>query len=249
MKRIALLIVIAAAASRSLGASLQDSTFLNYDSIYSKVSANQLNWRTLSQRCKMSSDDGHSQQDFQATMRMAKDSLVWLSISGALGVEGARVLMTPDSFRMINKIEGEYSVHDFGYLRNWLLFPVGFKMLQQILSGAKLTINERATLATRQDSTYVLYSEGDNLMEKIWVDTVNYTIQKILLKDKMFRQDMDITFEGYSNVSGKPYSLKRTINVNREGNSMELSIDISKVKVNEALTYPFELSDKYKRVE
>ena len=34
---------------------------------------------------------------FTLNVRMARDSVIWMSISPALGVEAARVLLTPDS--------------------------------------------------------------------------------------------------------------------------------------------------------
>ncbi len=94
---------------------------------------------------------------------------------------------------------------------------------------------------------FIIYAENNNLLEKIWVNSGNYTIAKILLKDKRLTQQMSITFDNYNLLEGKPFSYHRIIEVNRDGVVLTLTIDFTKVKLNENLGYPFEVSEKYKR--
>ena len=227
--------------------SMPDTAHITFDTLMQHLVSNQTGYSTLSAHARLSWDDGTSQQDFQATMRMKKDSLVWMSITGPMNVEAARVLITPDSFQLLNKINTEYTGSGFGFLNNWLLFPVSFPMLQQILAGEKVDIHEKASTAAYQDSAFIIYAENNNLLEKIWVNSGNYTISKILLKDKLLTQQMSITFDNYNLLGGKPFSYHRVIEVNRDGVLLTLTIDFTKVKLNENLSYPFEVSAKYKR--
>lgn len=227
----------------------QEADSLNYDTVLAKVNANQPAYKTANIRAKMTWADANGEQDFQANIRMVKDSLVWMSLS-AMGIEGARALLTPDSIRVINKLTNEYLVRDFSYVQSWLLLPVNFKMFQQIFTGQKLDIGDNAAKAiSTEDSLPVLYTETDKLQEKIKVDLINYTVSKILLKDKLLKQDMSITFDGYKNEQGRVFAYQRDIQVNRDSATMQLKIDISKLRWDEDLTFPFEISDKYKRVE
>jgi hypothetical protein len=245
--RITLLALILNFYSLSQAQSMPDTANITFDTLIRHLTLNQTGYRTLSAKAKLSWDDGQSQQDFQATVRMKKDSLVWMSITGPMNVEAARVLITPDTFQLLNKINTEYTGRDFSYLNNWLLFPVSFPMLQQILAGEKLDIHEKASTAAYQDSMFIIYAENNNLLEKIWVNSGNYTIAKILLKDKRLTQQMSITFDNYNLLEGKPFSYHRIIEVNRDGVVLTLTIDFTKVKLNENLGYPFEVSEKYKR--
>lgn len=225
-----------------------DSTVLNYDSLTTKISSQQVQYKTLSARTKMIWNDGDVEQEFTGSIRVKKDSLIWLSL-GMMGFEGVRVLITPDSFHLINRLTNEYSVRDFGFLQSWLLFPVNFKMLQEIIAGEKISIGEKATLAGKEDSSTLLYLESDNVLEKIWVDTTHYTYNKILLKDKLLKQDLAITFDAYNYSEAKPFSYKRSIAMNRNGDAAKLNMDILKINFDEPLTFPFEVSEKFKRVE
>lgn len=229
-------------------AAAQDTLQLNVDTILSRIDANRLGYTTLATRTTLTWDDGSVAQQFNGNIRVKKDSVVWMSLS-MFGFEGARVLIMPDSFRLLNKLTAEYTVKDLNYLRTWIAMPVNFTMLQQIIAGERIAIDDRARLAVREDSAVVIYLESDKMLEKVWVDTVNYTIQKLLLKDKLLKQDMTITFDSYNSLSQKPFSYKRSIVINRDGTVYRLDMAINKAQANEELSYPFEVSDKYKRVE
>lgn len=227
-----------------------DSSALNYDSLSAKVNAGRLSYQTLSIHAHMVWSDDNSEQDFQASIRMVKDSLIWISLSGAMGIEGARLLITRDSFRIINKSANEYEAHDFNYVRNWLLFPVSFSMLQQLFSGGQFDIGEPAAHGTGSEQNIpLLYSETNKLREKVWVDSLNYTIQKIVLKDKLVNQEMTVIFDDYRKEGTKSFSYNRDIEVRRDSITTKLTINISRLRWNEELTFPFEISDKYKRIE
>ena len=67
--------------------------------------------------------------------------------------------------------------------------------------------------------------------------------------DKLLKQDMTITFDAYNYSEAKPFSYKRNILINRDASTLKLSMEFTKVNFDEELTYPFEVSEKYKRVE
>jgi hypothetical protein len=239
---------IALLLALSFGLFAQDSLQINADTLLSRIAENKMAYNTLSERTVLTWDDGNTAQQFNGSIRVKKDSIIWLSL-GMFGFEGARVMITPDSFRLVNKLSNEYLVRDQSFIQNWILLPVDFRMLQQIISGEIISINEKARTAAREDSSLVLYFESDKLFEKVWVNPLNHTLDKILLKDKMLKQDMTITFGGYNSLQQKPFSYKRSIVINRNGNVLKLDMDIKKARVDEELSFPFEVNEKYKKNE
>ena len=224
------------------------SLTLNYDTLMSRVSSGQADFKTFSSRVKMVWKDGDSEQEFAGNIRMRKDSLIWMSL-GIMGIEGMRLLITPDSIRILNKLADEYTVRDYSFLQQWLLFPVNFKMLQEIITGAKISIDERATMAGSEDSGTVLYIESEKMLERLRVDTTHYTLEKLMLKDKLLKQDLAITFEGYHYSDKKPFSHQRSIVIRRDDTTASLSMDFNRVNFDEELSYPFEVKEKMKREE
>ncbi len=239
MKPAGILFVFLFSALAATAQQPADSPALSYDSVMAKISERQVSYSTFSARAKLSWNDGETPQEFTGSIRLKKDSTLWLSL-GVIGIEGIRTLVTPDTFRLMNKLTGEYAVHGINYIQSWLLFPVSFNMLQQLITGEKISIGEKASAVTSEDSSVVLYSESDQLYEKIWVDTSNYTIQKILLKDKLLKQDMLITFTAYNYSEAKPFSYKRSVVITRNTDTVKLNMDFVRINFNEELSFPFD---------
>ena len=57
-------------------------------------------------KAKVEVYEGTNKTEFTASIRMRKDSAIWLSVSPALGLEVARVLITRDSIRVIDRLNG-----------------------------------------------------------------------------------------------------------------------------------------------
>lgn len=209
------------------------------DTLAAHIAATQPNYQTLSARAKVTWNDGNEETSFQTGIRMKQDSVVWMSLSAA-GIEGVRLLIGRDSMRVLNNLSGDVSTHDLSYLQFWLPFPVNFPMLQQFIAGQRMAIGEKAAMVSAEDSLWVLHTESDNMRETVWVDKQHYTLRKILLKDKLMNQDMEVIFEAYSALDGKPFSFRRLIHIHHGPASMQMTIEVTRAKLNEVLTYPFE---------
>ena len=91
------------------------------DSLYSAIKASNFSSRWFSTRAAVDVAIDKDERSFQAHIKICKDSLIWISISPALGIEVARVLIEPDTVRFINRIEGTYFTGDFGFLSKFTL--------------------------------------------------------------------------------------------------------------------------------
>jgi hypothetical protein len=74
---------------------------------------------------------------FKATIRMRKDSLIWVSITPALGIEMIRVMITPDSLKYLSKIPDNkfFYLGTFEDVNKLVGTSFDFEMLQQLLVG------------------------------------------------------------------------------------------------------------------
>jgi hypothetical protein len=100
---------------------------------------------------------------FTMNVRMARDSAIWISLSPALGVELARVLLLPDSVRVISKVPSNKFVFEGNYkqLEKSLGIPFDFYTFQDLFSGNPLGLNP-------QDDKFISQVDGFNyiLIEK-----------------------------------------------------------------------------------
>jgi hypothetical protein len=83
-------------------------------------------------------------QGFKATVRMRRDSAIWISISPALGIEVFRILVTPDSLWYISKIPDNkyYYKGNFQVISDVVGTDLDFNMLQDLLIGNAIGLEE-----------------------------------------------------------------------------------------------------------
>jgi Domain of unknown function (DUF4292) len=83
-------------------------------------------------------------QGFKATIRMRKDSAIWISITPALGIEMIRMMVTPDSLKYISKIPDNkyYYLGTFEDLNKLVGIELDFEMLQDLLIGNALALDK-----------------------------------------------------------------------------------------------------------
>jgi len=100
---------------------------------------------------------------FKATIRMRKDSLIWVSITPALGIEMIRVVITPDSLKYLSKIPENkfYYTGAFEDVNKLVGTAFDFEMLQQLLVGNAIGLekDERRFRSEVDGPDYLLISK------------------------------------------------------------------------------------------
>ncbi|MEM9647573.1 MAG: DUF4292 domain-containing protein, partial [Bacteroidota bacterium] len=112
--------------------------------------ANRVDFKTLSGRVKIDYSDGKSSQGVNVSLRMEKDSVIW--ISAPLGMVKAHI--TPDRVSFYNKLQNEYFDGDFSYLSNLLGTDLDFGKVQNLLLG-------EAVLDLRNDKYASTINQGN----------------------------------------------------------------------------------------
>ncbi len=121
--------------------------------------SSRLQWPGLSMKVDAAVHSDSIDQSFSATVRMVPDSAVWMSLSPALGVEVARMLLTRDSLFVLSKIPGNRWVYAGpADLRQFIDAELGLNELQDLLSGRPLGLDPEGDkfLVRNEGDAYVL---------------------------------------------------------------------------------------------
>jgi hypothetical protein len=110
-------------------------------------------------------------QSFKANVRMRKDSVVWLSISPALGIEVFKAKITPDSLMFISKIPDNryYFMGKFEALSDIVKTDLDFEMLQELLIGNAMGLerDEGKFRTEIDDNKHLLISKYKRRVKKV----------------------------------------------------------------------------------
>lgn len=195
----------------------------------------------ISAKAKIEIIEGTDKTEFTANFRIRQDSAIWISISPALGLEAARVLMTKDSIRVIDRLNKRYHGENYSFFKKYTSLDVSFETIQNLVEGNPIFEEEKQFNVSSNDSAYFLS----------WGDSV--TTNSITLN----RQFMNIMQEIHDGSSGSvktstqqydpqynpPFPLWRKIEV-RHPSETQIVITFSKVKVNEPMKLPFNVKEQ-----
>jgi hypothetical protein len=76
-----------------------------------------------------------SKESFSSIVRIQKDSIIWISLR-SYNIEGARLIITKDSVKFINRINNTYYLGDFEFLRNRFSLDIDYTSIQAILTNS-----------------------------------------------------------------------------------------------------------------
>lgn len=222
-------------------------TETNIAQIVKEVSQNQIDYESISLKAKVEVK-GKKSKTFTVHLRMAKDSIMWASITGTMGVEGARILATPDSIFILDKLNKSYYIKPFNFIENYVPFPLDLPFLQNLILGTHVidTIHSKNLKITTK---YDLEEENEFIKTNFQIAALNYLIMHAALKEKHSGRTLSIKYLDYQNQptddsSQNFFSYIRNITFETD-QKINIQIKFSKLNLNESLSFPFHIPDKY----
>lgn len=165
---------------------------------------NALDWDWLAFKLDTEIEVNDAKESFTLNVRMAKDSVIWASLTPALGVEVARIKLDPDSVRLISKIPMNKFVYegDYDELQGFLGVPFDFYTFQELFSGSSLGLGQdnEKFISKVDGHEYVLVEKFPRKVKKLLggVDERSLTVKNsdslsVILNHRRANRVMDRT--------------------------------------------------------
>lgn len=215
---------------------------------FEKIESNQIDFRTFSAKIKVDFEDKDGKKsDLTAFVRLRKDSIMWISINALLGIEAARVLITPDSVKVLNKIDHVYRLSSVEALQEIANVPFTFKELQNVIVGNPVYLDSNITSYLKNEKGISLVSIGEVFKQLLTVNN-DYTLQSIKLDDidPTRSRTCLVVYGDLDKRNNIIFSKYRQITVS-EKNKVDIQMDYKQYSFNEELGYPFSIPRNYKR--
>ena len=215
--------------------------------ILKKVQANHIDYTWFNAKMKVdyegASGDG---KDATANIRMKKDSVIWISLTGLLGIEGVRAIVTKDSIKVMNKLKKEIQYRTVAYLQELTQLPFDFYTLQDLLLGNPIYFSNNIVSFKQTDNQMQIQSVGKLFKQLLTIDTTNNQILHTKLDDvhEERNRTAEITFGDYDNGKGKMFSKDRQITVT-EKSKLDIHLDVKQYDFDQPQTFPFNIPKNY----
>lgn len=221
------------------------SCIVNKNENTSKQNGNYFQYQTIEIRSNTLYRDAFNEQSTNVLIRIEKDRTIWVSITGPLNIEGARLLIMPDSVALIDRINkvfysGSYSAFATKYKIN-----LQFSELQNMLTGS-ITIDQNKLPCTKGADDITCIEKKDSIVYTYIIHPKNYTLEQLRAKDRYSRRELSIKFASYTTLNGRLFSLQRNIELLSTNEMLQVQLDIQKVEFNKMLEFPFSVSETYR---
>ena len=234
------------------------------DYLFEQLKKNELKFDWIDAKLDIDLIIDNKKNSFKGQIRMRKDSAIWISFSPALGIEMARLLITTDSIKFINRINKTYFLGDYRFVNNFLGTNVDYDVLQSILLGNDLTFYEDGKFRATYDSKeYHLVTAGRSKLKKYVKtqdDAERIYIQNIFLNPETFKissmkikemtkesKKLDATYSDFQFIENQlfPHFIHYDITADKQ---VLVDLSYTRIKLNESQEFPFKITAKYSRI-
>lgn len=209
--------------------------------------------------------------DFTVALRMMKDSIIWASISPALGLEVVRFMADRDSVKFIDRIHRTYFTGSYDTLSSWLKTEIDLELLQSLLVGnsVEFYMDDEKLRSGIDSCRYVLgtirkrklrkvMAKGKELREpaqNIWLDST-FKITRVLFREFDTGREFDARFNDFQypemeeNSTDAKHLVPHDLNFKIKADKIILiQLRYSKTGAGKELSFPFSIPDNYDRIE
>jgi hypothetical protein len=207
-----------------------------------------------------------SNTSFSGTVRIRKDSIIWMTISPLLGIEVARVLLNKDTAMFIDKIHDRYFQGNYDYIDSLLDDDIDYELVQSVMVGSNIDFyNDTtklkgyydgqqyllSTVARRQIRKILFHNRTihtKNDVQFIWFDKKDYHINRIRVEDFVNHRTLDAFYGDFQQVDSVmfPTHIQYVISAEK---TIKIDLQYKKVYFKTHEDTPFTILPKYERIE
>jgi len=230
-----------------------------------KLKEHELKFEQFSAKFNVVYEVDGKKTNVSGNIRISYDSIIWISITPALGIEAVRLMLTTDSIKYLNRLSNTYLLKDFIYINQLLNKTLDYDMAQAFLIGNDFSLYESNsfkasienqqyklnTVDRRKLRRYVRRSEDDISIpiQSIWLDPYNFKISKVLLKEaERDSRRFLATYDEFVDVDGKLIPSELDFKVETADKKVRIQISYSKIQLDQEQTYPFRIPESYTEI-
>ncbi|MCB0754846.1 MAG: DUF4292 domain-containing protein [Flavobacteriales bacterium] len=217
-------------------------------------SVNNNSFSLMSAKLAVSHSNAKGTQNFGARIRVKKDSVIWLSVTPALGIEAVRVVITPDSIKMVNRIEQKYFVESFEKTNELLQLQLTYSVLQSVLLGEFVPVYDNKVYnLTPLVDLYTLVADEKKaqtstvelkLDQRTEFDPSIWRVTRTILKNPPRNEEILAQYTDFERVGEKIFPTTMRFRTQGKDN-IAVDLNWSKIEEKTTLRFPFNVPNKY----
>lgn len=242
-------------AIASINAVIPDSPGSGPDSlpfirkIRDSLQKNYINFQSFTGKAKVhyEKSDG-DKNDFMATILIRKDSIIWINITGPFGVNVIRAIITPDSVKVLDRLENTATLWSVERLQELTQMPMTFTHLQNLLIGNPVFFEGNINSYKVDDKSISVLCQDEFFKHLLTLNKDDYSLQSSKLDDvdATRARTAHISYGNYQySKNGNRFSTYRKI-TSSEKSTLDIEMDFKQFDFNKTQDYPFSIPRNYR---
>lgn len=241
---VGMLVVTGCASKKNLPTTKGKESVHNVDG----YTINNLDFHSFSGRAKTKVKFGNQDQDVTLNIRIERDKAIWISVTATVfNYEAARVMITPDSIRIMNKMQSELIAKPFSYVYRYTGEGVNFSTLQDLLLAnvsKDLLKTDQITVASAINEVQLVGIKND-LSFQYSLNPENRP--RVFRLNKVGSQEnLEAYYSSFNKVSGYNFPQNQNIKLKTNEIGVDAVLNYNKVEFNQSVEMPFTVPVKYK---
>ncbi|MBP6662980.1 MAG: DUF4292 domain-containing protein [Paludibacter sp.] len=187
-----------------------------------------------------------------AACKIKKDSAIYLSIRPLFGIEAFKAELTPDSMKVIDKLNFRYFVVDYHFFKQRFGVDVDFYSLQGLIFNQFFCVGQRTVqpqslqLNKTGSGNNAINFESETMQQSTEINSLNL-IQQVILKAKSSGYQLQTTYADFAveNTINIPHKISMTASSDKS--KAVCNFSILRVDFNNKLTFSATNTDRYTR--
>jgi hypothetical protein len=231
---------------------------IGLEEIYDSMLIVNTNFSNLEIKFNLNFENSAQSLDLKGTLKIAKDSLIWITLSPGLGIEGVRVLCNKDSIYILNRQDKTLTKSDYSYIKKVWKIDVDFNSLQSIFIGEFFiypNVSDRkkefvSNFIIKNDSVGLeVYRKTQNNIENLLkINRSTFRITDYIINDISEMRNLSLNYSFNKLNEGNQFPKKIAIKSNNAGKFLNIDIDYTKILINSNPVFSFTVPASYTTV-
>lgn len=223
--------------------------------IRKEVNSNNLKFNTFTAGFSGIYKDNKRQLPLNGIIKIKKNTFIWVSIRPFLGIELARILLTTDSIKYIDKANNQYFKENYGYFKKIYGFNINYKLAENLLTNKIFTYSQEENLINytlkNEDKLYILQKENKTkAYSYIHSLSVNkdFNLNQNRLTIKNNTKSIIFDYENFLEINSKHFPKKITITTINNNITGKIILEFRNIKINSSVNAKFRIPRNYKKI-
>jgi hypothetical protein len=150
-----------------------------------------------------------------ASIRMRKDSIIWVSVSPIFGIEAARGFISQDTIVFMDRVNKDVYRYNYESLSNALNFEINFEMVQSIILGNQVfDFKSEDNFSKRAGELKIGQTRGRFDLET-FASSKNRKVKNVKVQEIPDGSRMEIIFSAFNIVANQAFPFNTNFSMSK----------------------------------